>query len=261
MYGSSEIAGILYAMQAPYTHLRIPAGSPPLVTPIVNSQSDGSLQVQLWHSLSTSPQLAHLYAKGGVPLKFEPFPGPGPHEGEPAVNLGDIFELVRLPPGSGAEFAYVHLGRSDDFVKLSGGVGWIFNVAPYESRIRSLVCSCQPGWTVDGVQLFGTGLPCATLVIQLSGDTEGQERRTNFLEDLGNLVERANKEFKLGPGQRVHTRKRLLVITPDKVWGPESRYIQENRVRLSMTHKHTLQRWKNVQAFQAWCNRLDFSEP
>ncbi|CUA76998.1 Potassium voltage-gated channel subfamily H member 2 [Rhizoctonia solani] len=258
-YGCTEMGGVLYTTQAPYTHLRMPITLAPLVHPISDIEPNGSRQVQLWHSLSTSPQLAHLYAKGGVPLQIEPYPGTGPHAGKPAVNLGDVFEQVRLPPNSDSEFAYVHLGRSDDVIKLSGGGGWNMNAAPYETRIRSLISSRQIGWTVDTVQLFGGNLPCTVLVIQIS--PSGEMQNADAIPDLGSLVTEANEEFKLESRKRVHIQKRLLVITPNDVRGPDAAYIRENRIRLSTTHKHTIQRWKNVQTFRVWLDRLDFSEP
>ncbi|CAE6420121.1 unnamed protein product [Rhizoctonia solani] len=257
-YGCTEMTGILYATKPPYTHLRITSIWPALVYPISDTQPDGSCQVQLWHSISTSRQLAHLYAKGGVPLRIEPYPGPGPHQGEPAVNLGDVFEQVGLPPNSDRDFAYVYLGRSDDMIKLAGGGGWNMNAALYESRIQSLLDSHLIGWTVDAIQLFGSNLLCTALVVQVS-EAHGAQK-TDANPKVGHWVEEVNKDLKLGPRRQVHTQKRLLVITPDDACGPAAEYIKENRIRLSTTHKHTLQRWKNVEAFQVWLNMLDFSE-
>ncbi|CAE6452836.1 unnamed protein product [Rhizoctonia solani] len=94
IFGCSELGGLLLARRPPYTHLRLFPGSSPLVLPVSNAEPDGSRQVQFWYSCSNSPPVAHLHAKGGVPLRFEPFPGEGPHKGEQAVRWDDIFKEI-----------------------------------------------------------------------------------------------------------------------------------------------------------------------
>ncbi|KDN47247.1 hypothetical protein RSAG8_03726, partial [Rhizoctonia solani AG-8 WAC10335] len=143
-------------------------------------------------------------------------------------------------------------------IKLAGGGGWNMNAVLYESRIRSLLDSRLVGWTVDAVQLFGSNLLCTVLVVQFSSSHQAQKTDANPKVD--NWVEEVNEELKLGPRKRVHTQKRLLVITPGAAYGPSADYIRKSRIRLSTTHKHTLQRWKNVEMFQVWLDRLDFSE-
>ncbi|CAE6449163.1 unnamed protein product [Rhizoctonia solani] len=264
-YGSTEMGIVLCTSQPPYTHLRPLPKATPIVLPISETEPDGSRQVQLWYSQTTSPEVAHLSAKGDVPLKFEPFPGQGPHEGEPAVTAGDIFTEVR----ESSEPAYVYLGRNDDLMKLAGNGGWDINAATYETELTSAVtsrlsseCDGASRWSVDGVQLFGNNRPCTALVIQLCPINQDpkSEIPPELLERLSELAESVNAKLKLGPKQRVDVRKRMLVITPEgKAYGPGI-HDGGNVPRLMTTHKHTLQRWKNVQAFESWLDGLDYTE-
>ncbi|CAE6468552.1 unnamed protein product [Rhizoctonia solani] len=265
-YGSTEMGAIMRTDQPPYTHLHLFPESDALVLPISDAEPDGSRQVQLWHSLSTSNKVAHLEAKGDIPLKFEPFPGEGPHKGEPAVTAGDIFTEVQ---GS-SENAYVYLGRNDDLIKLAGNGGWDINTSAYETELTSAITSYLASqgnkagrWLVDGVQLFGNNRPCTALVVQLcpvDQDSKSEIGR-ELLERLSELADSVNEKLSLGPQQRVHVRKRMLVVTAGgKAYGPGVRDGEEVP-RLMTTHKHTLQRWKNVQTFEGWLDGLDYTEP
>ncbi|KAJ1306398.1 hypothetical protein OPQ81_007403 [Rhizoctonia solani] len=261
VFGCTELTAILLTNHSPYTHLSLLPSSSPLVHPISDTDPDGSRQVQFWFSASTSPRIAHLRAKGTVTLKFEPFPGDGPHNGEPAVRLDDIFKQVR----TGSQVSYIHLGRSDDLIKLAGNGGWDINASTYETELISAITSYvsrQPKekvrWTVEGVQLFGNNRPCTALVIQLCL-VEPVEVDQDLVEDLSSVVELVNNKLKLEPRQRVHPQKRMLVVTSEgKAYGPGA---YDEVPRLMVTHKHTLQRWKNVQGFRTWLDILDYSEP
>ncbi|CAE6510188.1 unnamed protein product [Rhizoctonia solani] len=271
-YGCTEFGGILLTTRPPYTHLRPLPGSSPLVLPISDPEPDGSRQVQFWHSCTTSHEIAHINAKGGVPLQFEPFPGEGPHKGEPAVKLDDIFKEVRDPSDVDSPVSYVYLGRSDDLIKLAGNGGWDINASVYETELTSEITSYLASqtnemgrWTVNGVQLFGNNRPCTALVVQLCPVDRSEpdsEMGRNVFEHILNLVEFVNNKLGLDPHRRVHSRKRLLVITSEgKAYGSSVFALAEEVPRLMVTHKHTLQRWKNVQAFGSWLDRLDYNDP
>ncbi|CAE6468548.1 unnamed protein product [Rhizoctonia solani] len=165
-YGCTELGGLLIAQKPPYTHLRPLLGSSPLALPILDASSDELRKVQLWYSRSSSPLVAHLYVKGGVPLNFEPFPGEGPYSGDPAVKLDDIFKEVQDPSGT----SYVYAGRTDDLIKLAGNGGWDISASVYETELNSVIASYLASqsskdgqWTVDGLQLFGNTRPCTAL--------------------------------------------------------------------------------------------------
>ncbi|KAG8747766.1 hypothetical protein FRC11_012250, partial [Ceratobasidium sp. 423] len=263
-FGCTELGAIMVTNQVPYTHLYLLPGSSPLVLPISDTEPDGSRQVQLWYSRST-PRVAHLYAKGGVPLQFEPFPGEGPHKGELAVKLEDVFKEVRSP----SRVSYVHLGRADDLIKLAGNGGWDINASAYEIELTSAITSYLANqsdeagrWAVDAVQLFGNNRPCTALVIQLlqvdRGESRGEIGR-DLIEHLSKLVELVNNKLKLEPHRRIHPQKRVLIVASEgKAYGPGVRGSGEEVPRLRMTHKHTLQRWKNVEAFGGWLDSLDY---
>ena len=54
----------------------------------------------------------------------------------------------------------------------------------------------------------------------------------------------------------------MLIVTLDgKAYGPGVSDLGGKVPQLIVTHKHSLQRWKNVEAFKSWLDRLDYSEP
>ncbi|KAB5589737.1 Potassium voltage-gated channel subfamily H member 2 [Ceratobasidium theobromae] len=256
IFGMSELVRLMSASHAPLTHLRpFPDVPPPLVVPVSEPDADGLRQVQLWHTASTSPALAHHMAYGGVPLKLEPFPGEGPHHGEAALNWGDIFQEVRVGSTStSSEIAYMHIGRADDHIRLGGtGRGGI-TASKYELELGAMV-EAQLGMTPDAVQLFGTGYSCTALVVQFA------QWSNEAMDKLASVVEQVNANQGLERNVRVHPGKRMLVVGLDGiVCGPGAERVQECS-RLMVTHKRTLQRWRNVQAFKAWLDGLDFGEP
>jgi hypothetical protein len=90
----------------------------------------------------------------------------------------------------------------------------------------------------------------------------GIELGQDIIQEIYNSVEEVNKKQKFGPSARGHPRKRMLIITSEGgVYGPGSDLFQGDVPRLAVTHKHTLQRWKNVNAFKSWLDGLDYSEP
>ncbi|KAH7338265.1 hypothetical protein B0J17DRAFT_717921 [Rhizoctonia solani] len=270
-FGCTELGAMLLAVTPPYTHLRLLPGPSPIVHPISDPEPDGSRQVQIWYSCSTSPQVAHLRTKGGVPLRFEPFPGDGPHKGELAVKLDDIFKEVHTPSNIGSQASYIYLGRSDDLIKLAGRGGWDINASSYEIELTSIITSYLSRqtnetirWTIDGIQLFGSNRPCTALVIQLRPvDQDGSREKMgqDVLKHLSGMVELVNDRLKLEPNIRVHPQKRMLVVTSgDEAYGPGASS-PGGVPRLMITHKHSLQRWKNVELFGSWLDGIDYSEP
>ncbi|KAG8721360.1 hypothetical protein FRC08_013723 [Ceratobasidium sp. 394] len=184
-FGISELGRLLWANQAPYTHLcPFPNFPPPLAVPISNGAGCDShpsklpgREVQLWYLVDSCPQLAHVAFQGGVPLKLESFPGPGPAHGRLAMNLGDIFHEVHLREGTKDQVVYAHAGRFDDYLRLRGGDGQHINASWYEIEVRSLVDDGLRGsqWALDAVQMFGSNLPMAALVVQLLGEADLDE--------------------------------------------------------------------------------------
>lgn len=262
LFGMSELGRLLYAHRAPFTHLRPYLDTPLLVYPLSEPNPDGSRQVQLWTSVSGSPRLAHLAAYGGVPLNLEPFPGEGPHHGQLAFNWGDIFLEVKSP-----EVAYIHLGRADDHIRLGGTDVGNINALRYEQELWSVVASrfgaAASRWAVDAIQLFRSNASCTALVVQLArlGQADLQLDDATF-QELASAVEALNAKMQLGKGRRVYPGKRMLVvILGGGVYGPGAETLAGERPQLMMTHKRTLQRWKNAQIFKKWLDQLDFSEP
>ncbi|CAE6435889.1 unnamed protein product [Rhizoctonia solani] len=254
LYSTSEFGGGLSAKVPPYTHLRPGPRGPPLVLPISEPDSDGSRQVQLWHTVATSPHLAHFHARGGALLKFEPFPGEGPHKGELAVNTDDIFQEV--PDGESA-VAYIFLGRGDDIIMV--GYAYI-NASQLETEFTSMVDArwrdgSKRRWMLDAVQLFGNTKPYMVLVVQLCPSAqEGGNVEQEILEELHDAVERVNEELALGP-LSVDPKRRMLVITSEgEAYGPNAESVRG--LRLEVTHKHSLRRWRNVRTFQTWLDEL-----
>ncbi|KAG8735403.1 hypothetical protein FRC10_010628 [Ceratobasidium sp. 414] len=273
--GMPELGRLLYANRPPYTHLRpFPDFPPPLAVPIsddmvVNHDSPQSKgpgqEVQLWHLVDSCPQLAHIALRGGVPLKLEPFPGPGPAHGQLAMNLGDVFREVCVHEGTEQEeLVYAYVGRLDDYLRLSADDQDI-NASRYEMEIRSLVESGLSGsaWRLDAVQMFGSNLPKTALVVQLSGDTEPDEAAVQMIH---RAAEMANDHLKLAhTGVQINPAKRLLVTThginePGRITGrTDGASLTFSHLRLSYTHKRTLRRWQNVKIFGPWLEQLDWT--
>ncbi|GAB1526536.1 hypothetical protein RhiTH_009703 [Rhizoctonia solani] len=277
IYGSSEFGRILNSSNAPYTHLRPWGDTPaPLVRAISEYASDGTRYVELWISCKTSLRLSHHLSNGGVPVKLEPFPGDGPHKGEPAINLEDIFQerTIVNESNSKIETVYIHAGRHSDQLRLSGkGYGNI-DAASYEAALMSELSSrmgqsdcCYP-WTIDAVQLFGGNMPCTALIVQLGSDPGlAEPSGTDLLQDfvagpLYKSVVETNQTLGFISAQRVHPGKRMLLIGSSGtiLHGPDVERLSGS-CPLSVTHKRTPKRWENVCKFKPWLDGLDFSEP
>ncbi|CAE6463157.1 unnamed protein product [Rhizoctonia solani] len=275
VYGASELGRVLYASKPPYTHLRPSRGaSPPLVHPVSDYDTTGSRYVELWLTPAMWPSLAHYLATGGFPIKLEPFPGDGPHKGELALNLGDIFQEVTVSntPDSTTDTVYIHVGRHTDEIFLGeGGFGRI-NGALYEAAIEYEINTRigQSGtcpWTLNGVQLFGNNMPCTALVLQLCPNqnligTCGADPLKNLpIRELYESVERTNDSLGLTGRKRVHTAKRTLIISSDGTFmHGEGGERLSGTCTLSLTHKRTPKRWEDVCRFKSWLDGLDLSE-
>ncbi|KAH7332772.1 hypothetical protein B0J17DRAFT_771550 [Rhizoctonia solani] len=278
MFGTSELGRLLLATRPPYTHMRLCNDyALPLVHPISDHASDGSRNVELWYLVSTFPALAHHHAHGNLPIKFEPFPGEGPHKGELAMNLGDVFQehTVKIGSGPETEAVYTHVGRYSDLVRLCGTWCDDMNASLYEAQLTSELNAClgQVGdhpWAVAAVQLFGTNMPCTALVVQLrpSKNEVAEARRTEhpsklIIEKIYEAIEKLNRDLKLPPGLRVNTKKRTLIITSDGMFkhGSNVESLVGSHATLCVTHKRTPKRWDGVCEFKPWLDGLDFSEP
>ncbi|KAG8710898.1 hypothetical protein FRC09_020885 [Ceratobasidium sp. 395] len=226
--GISELGRVMTANRPPYTYLRpFPDFPPPLAVPISDSshqyhqttspvERPPGREVELWQLVSRCPQLAHIALRGGVPLKLEPFPGAGPYRGELGMNLGDVFYEMRTREGDEEDLVYAHVGRMDDYVRLSNDDSDI-NSSRYEIEVRALIESQLVAhgnrrWRFDAAQLFGTNLPKTALVVQLLGGEDGGVEQ-DVVEIIRTSVEMANDQLQLEGPLRVDPVKRMLVVT------------------------------------------------
>ncbi|KAB5588205.1 Potassium voltage-gated channel subfamily H member 2 [Ceratobasidium theobromae] len=271
LFGESELGRLLFAGRAPLRHLKPFADvPPPIPVPIAAPEPDGSRRVQLWYTISTSPVLAHLHAKGGVPFNFEPFPGEGPYHGEPAINQGDIFRETYAPSSitGGNELVYIHLGRTNDLIRVVTEDAEDISAAIVEAQLWSSIetrLKTSP-WRLEAIQVFGDNCPCTSLVVQLAWS--GHDRPSlegklgeEMWKELCNGVDETNEQLELGYRLKIHSGKRMLVISPEgHAHGPGAELLV-GKNGLRVTHKYSLQRWKNVRIFQPWLDGLDYSEP
>ncbi|KAF8676584.1 hypothetical protein RHS04_06441 [Rhizoctonia solani] len=278
IYGMSELGRLLICTKAPYTQLRpFPDMALPLVRPLTNFGSDGSRNVELWLRLANFAPLAHHQTHKGAPIKLEPFPGDGPHKGEYAFNLGDVFQelMVKSKSTSAHETVYIHAGRYSDQIRLSGT--WVddMNATSYETHLMSEInsgigCANAHSWNVNAIQLFGTNMPCTALVVQIHNSTRisgkpyrGETPDEKFIQRLCESIEKVNHHLKLPPGQRIHVEKRTLIVDSDGrfVRGSGAERLVGLCASLSVTHKRSARRWASVCKFKPWLDGLDFSEP
>ncbi|KAF8676586.1 hypothetical protein RHS04_06443 [Rhizoctonia solani] len=269
LYGTSELGRLLYSTEPPYSYLQpYKDAPPPLVLPISNYAPDGSRNVELWYSPRNSYHLAHYLIHGGIPLELEPFPGDGPHKGELAMNMGDVFREITI--GCSSERAYIHVGRHSDQIRLGGAALGNMNAALYENRLRSEIDNriSQLGsspWALDAIQLFGNNMQCTSLIIQLCPSScapkDGPDEA--LIQELHQSIEWLNEDLKLSQGKRVNVNKRTLIVTSDGAFahGPGADSLMCSGLSLSTTHKRTPKRWENVCRFKPWLDDLDFSDP
>lgn len=208
-----------------------------------------------------------MAARGGVPLKLEPYPGEGPHHEQLAFNWGDIFREIRVPKlgvEGETELVYLHLGRADDTLRIASNDSDV-NASEFEAELRTLL---EPrlaelgGWHLDTLQLFGSNLPSTALVVQLQGEKHPDEL---LVRSLREGVEVANTKMSLTGSLKVDPHERMLVLIRNaqgsgvSYAGVGARNAPEwDDLYLSQTHKHTLRRWKNVQTFQPWLDQLNW---
>ncbi|KAF8595985.1 hypothetical protein BDV93DRAFT_514489 [Ceratobasidium sp. AG-I] len=182
------------------------------------------------------------------------YPGDGPCHAAPAINWGDVFREFCVPkPGTEGEteLVYLHLGRDSDILKVPSNERSL-NASEIEAELRSLLeprLAKLGSWYLDGVQLFGN---------------EG------LLEDLREAVEGVNTKFSPAWLLRIDSRKRMLVLVKDSkksivhvlsCTGAETNDSSTLKdLHLTQTHKRTLQRWKNIKAFQPWLDQLDWNQ-
>lgn len=187
------------------------------------------------------------------------------------MNWGDIFREIRVPkPGAEGEteIAYLHLGRSGDTIRVSSN-GRSYNASEFEAELRPLLEARLAGmgdWRLDTVQLFGSNLPSTALAVQLLGEEKPDEA---LLQGVRESVEDANTKIGLAWPLKVDSHKRLLVLVKDPK-NPIGHVVHYGEASadgapkwdnffLAQTHKHTIRRFKNEQAFQPWLAQLDWS--
>lgn len=233
--------------------------------------------VQLWTLVSSHPRLAHIASVPGVPIKIEPFPGPGPAHGQPATKWSDLFYELRVPldpankghpdvisPDGITELVYVHSGRIDDHIRLSSEGD--LSASEVESALSSKLEGLQ-GWELDAVQVFGTNRPHTALVVQLQRTENGDITQDTVVSAVRKIVEAVNQEQKLSKETQIDAYRRVLVVTTsgehlkvaeDGDWGTkvEQSISKCGDLVLSQTHKRTLQRWKNAQKFEPWLEQV-----
>ncbi|KAG8719119.1 hypothetical protein FRC08_003600 [Ceratobasidium sp. 394] len=281
LFGTSELGGLLLSTRPPYHYLRpYPDIPPPLAVPLFDSPSSTNHKfildagecsvvsqprlVQLWTLVSSHPRLAHMVAENNAPLEIEPYPGPGPLHGQPATKWSDLFYQVQITrdPAANPEVAYVHAGRTDDFIRLSSSEG--INASEVELALSAAIRAKLDGlngWELDIDQVFGTNRPHTALVVQLRRLEAGTGASSSerVIEDIREAVEGVNKELKLIKEVQIDAYRRVLVVTESGELLGQGKYekvFEDTQPILSMTHKHTLQRWINVQTFEPWLEQV-----
>ena len=230
--------------------------------------------------VSSHPRLANIASFPGVPIKIEPYPGPGPANGQPATKWTDLFFELQIPlspadknhpdvisPDGITELVYVHAGRADDCIRLTTGDD--LNAADVEMALEVALRSrfqTLEGWELDAVQVFGTNRPYTALIVQLQRADTGVCTEEVVAEAIRQIVPAVNQE-KLTKATEIDAYKRVLVVTtsgehvrmaPDDDWDAQvEQYLSKcGDMMLSQTHKHTLQRWKNKKKFAAWLEHV-----
>jgi hypothetical protein len=229
--------------------------------------------VQLWTTVSSHPRLAHMAAQNEAALTIEPYPGPGPAHGQPATKWSDLFYELRIPHNPSytggvdgeTETVYVHAGRMDDHIRSSSSGGDL-NAFEVETALSTSIRSKLEdlvGWDLDVLQVFGTNRQHTALVVQLrrigSEDSDEASLHETVVTNVRRAVEEVNHELNLPEETRIDTYKRVLVVTESgQCFNEEGNEgaSEDDRLTLSTTHKHTVQRWRNAQTFEPWLKRV-----
>ncbi|KAG9127067.1 hypothetical protein FRC07_000790 [Ceratobasidium sp. 392] len=276
-FGSSELGGILTGARPPYNYLRPTPGAPlTLITPYDDTkhntnedQSAHARTVQMWTLVSTHAHLSQNLVQGHMPVDIQPYPGPGPEHGQPAVKWGDLFYEIRVPldspapDGSTTELVYVHIGRENDYIGTSDGKGLsAFEVEAAITRILETELQRTGGWTLDAVQVFGSDRPHTAAVVQLQRDGDQGYSTEQLVSAVQKAVIDANEKLELPESIRIDAYNRLLIIssTGERI-GPsptksEGKVAMKPNSTLALTHKRTIQRWKNNQRFETWLDEV-----
>ncbi|KAF8595949.1 hypothetical protein BDV93DRAFT_528329 [Ceratobasidium sp. AG-I] len=291
LFGTSELGGLLLGTRPPYHYLRpYPDVPPPLAFPMSESGSDthedgSGIQrrlVQLWTLVSSHPRLKSFASVPLVQLNIEPYPGAGAAHGQPATKWGDLFYELRIPldpedkdhpdiispDGGVTELVYLHAGRADDHIRLSSSDD--VNAFEVETALgvalRSQLESLE-GWELDTVQIFGTNRLHTALVVQLQRVGDGGSTADAVVQAVREAVKNVNREEKLSKETEIDAYRRTLVVTTfgehlkvadEANWNTqvEQSVSKCGDLILSQTHKHTLQRWKNVKKFEPWLEQV-----
>lgn len=275
----------------PYHYLRpYPDIPPPLTVTMSGDGSDAHEDsdttqrrlVQLWTLVSSHPRLASIASVPVIQINIEPYPGPGPAHGQPATKWGDLFYELRIPldpankhlpdvlspDGGVTELVYVHAGRADDHIRLSCGED--LNAFEVETALGvALRAGLEglDGWELATVQVFGTNRPHSALVVQLQRVADEGSAAEEVVQTVREAVKAVNQQQQLPKEAEIDAYKRMLVVTTsgehlkiadDENWNTqvEQSISKCGDLTLSQTHKHTLQRWRNVKKFEPWLDQV-----
>lgn len=255
IFGVSEVGGLLVGPGPPVAPLHVLFANPTqhhhLFLPLDEHH------VQLWSLASAWPRLVHALEyeprlKPGQSLpsvvRAQPYPGPGPHHGEPAVNWADSFRVTapRTPAhGKPAAQGYVHVGRDADILRHSNTART--NAIQVEAYLLQHLRQRLGFDKVTDVQLFGTNMPGTAAVIQLERSASDKDNSTDRIDqDILGAIEETADQLSL-PTYSYPKSLAFVKVIVDTADAP---------LTLLTTHKGNLRRNLNARNFSSWLEAL-----
>ncbi|TKY89020.1 hypothetical protein EX895_002261 [Sporisorium graminicola] len=255
IFGVSEVGGMLVGPGPPIAPLHILFANPTqhhhLFLPL------DERHVQLWSLASAWPRLAHVLAyeprlKPGQSLPSvvhaQPYPGPGSHHGEPAVNWADSFRVAASPTpahGKPAAPGYIHLGRDADILRHSNTART--HAIEVEASLLQHLRQRLGFDKVSDVQLFGTNMPGTAAVIQLGRSASEKDNRTDHIDQaILDAIQQTAKQLSL-PAYSYPKSLAFVQVIRDAAHAP---------LTLLTTHKGNLRRNLNARNFSSWLEAL-----
>lgn len=255
IFGVSEVGGMLVGPGPPTAPLHVLFANPSQHHHLFLPVHD---HVQLWSLVSAWPRLQHVLEyrprlKPGQQLprviQAEPYPGPGPHHGQPSVNWKDLFRVTesskKNTEGSKTPRGYVHLGREGDVLRHSNASGT--NAIEVESCLLQNLRQRLGFNKVSQVQVFGANLPGVAAAIVLHDDAQTK------VKDDGVQIHKAAVQ------EAIEATASELSLPPYSV--PQSldfvKVMQDTEdPALLTTHKGNLRRSINTRRFEPWLASL-----